>query len=496
MPDETLAGLPFVTDPTRSQSENVETVVSRMASNRIVIPDYQRDADQWDLRKESLFVESLVNNLTIPAFFFAEQENGTIEVVDGQQRLSTIRNYRDNTFAISDDEDMVYLTPQSVHYRGKKYADLDPKLKNVFDDYPLTIIYLPKKIALNAKLEIFRRINEGGTPLSPQDIRLAYYSASPSVNFVRLAGLYGDSAAAQRMIASAATKGVENPWKAHAKTEALWREWWSGTIKAKGQTPSEMFLWYLVQRFRERIETLVTNADAMKHLPLSFRGTSEEVLDIVCAQLQHTDANGGAAVLPTYAAGLKKEFEHFVYLDRDDSGIRRSRTWRRQVQAEMALLIGTGVELKANPRSFLPSTGMPSRSSFARLEFPATSGWVAGSTQSRRAGGAVIRGRRPSAIGLSNCSGRSSLISKWRSQRTSLSATRTLPCSRRSGRKRSFRRNQNAERGGYVCPGCDHVFSGLAGYRKLHGDHKLPELSGWVDGLGEPPVALRTVQSR
>ena len=39
-------------------------------TNELFIPDYQRDSEQWDDRKQSLFIESLLNNLTIPAFFF------------------------------------------------------------------------------------------------------------------------------------------------------------------------------------------------------------------------------------------------------------------------------------------------------------------------------------------------------------------------------------------------------------------------------------------
>ena len=176
-----IEGLPMVTDPTRAQSENIETVVARLRSERVVIPDYQRDADQWDIRKESLFIESILNNLTVPAFFFSEISDGPIEVVDGQQRLNTVLKYANNEFPISDDEVMIYLTPQSVHYRGKKFSELRTYLQNVFNDYPLTIIYLPRNIELGTKLEILRRINEGGTPLTAQDIRLSYYSESPSV---------------------------------------------------------------------------------------------------------------------------------------------------------------------------------------------------------------------------------------------------------------------------------------------------------------------------
>lgn len=42
---------PMVADKTRSQSESVQTVYSQMQSGRLIIPDYQREADQWDDRK-------------------------------------------------------------------------------------------------------------------------------------------------------------------------------------------------------------------------------------------------------------------------------------------------------------------------------------------------------------------------------------------------------------------------------------------------------------
>ncbi|RKH05737.1 DUF262 domain-containing protein [Corallococcus sp. CA047B] len=348
---EISSDLPMVKDPTRAQSENIQTVVSRMESGRIVIPDYQRDAEQWDARKESLFIESLLNNLTIPAFFFAEQEAGKIEVVDGQQRLSTILKFKNEKLTLSNDEEMVYLTPQSAQYRNKNYKQIPEPLRNVFDDYPLTIIYLPKNLALSAKLEIFRRINEGGTPLSPQDIRLSYYSESQSVTFIRLAGIYSDTDAAKRMLSTATKHGIENPWKDHVKAHELWSDWWADTVKAKGQTPSEMFLWYLVQRHRENINALVSTPDTMKHLPLGFRGTSEEVLDIFCAQLLHSDKTGGKTkILPTHGKPLEKEFDNFIQwiefiLGHGLTGMGVDK------YKQMALFIGAAVELKLKPQS-------------------------------------------------------------------------------------------------------------------------------------------------
>ncbi|WP_164673764.1 hypothetical protein [Aeromonas dhakensis] len=60
---------PLVDNQTRTEAMGIETVISRYENGRIVIPDYQRDAEQWNHRKESLFIESIINNLTIPAFF-------------------------------------------------------------------------------------------------------------------------------------------------------------------------------------------------------------------------------------------------------------------------------------------------------------------------------------------------------------------------------------------------------------------------------------------
>ncbi len=307
-----LIGLPLVTDQTRAQSENIETVVARLRNGRLTIPDYQRDNEQWDQRKESLFIESLLNNLTVPAFFFAQVEGNIIEVVDGQQRLSTISKFANDLLRLSDDESVVYLTPQSIHYRGKTFSELPKELQAVFYDYPLTIIYLPTTLDLGTKLEIFRRINEGGTPLTAQDIRLAYYSESKSVTLIRLAGLHGKTEAADRMVDSAAKRGIMNPWEDHQSAYELWLEWWEGKIKSRGQTPSEMFLWFLVTKHRRALNSLIATPAQMQHLPIAFRGSTEEALDIYCAQLRWSDSHGGVDVFPT-GDRLIKDFSLFSF---------------------------------------------------------------------------------------------------------------------------------------------------------------------------------------
>ena len=342
--------IPIVKEATRAQSESVETIINRLNNNRIIIPDYQRDAEQWDFRKESLFIESLLNNLTTPALFFWEDhETGSIEVVDGQQRLSTILKYAKDEFALMKGGVINYFAPENVHYSGKKFSELSKKLQNIFNDYPLTIIFLPPSLELSTKLEIFRRINEGGTPLTAQDIRLSYYSESKCVYFVRLAGIYAETPSAKRMIDTGSKKGVKNPWGKHPDAWECWKNWWEGKDRAKGQTPSAMVLWYLVFSHRNKLDQLISSENAMRHLPLAFHGSTEEALDIYCAQLQFTDAKGRAPVFSTYGNGLEGEFNNFakwinVILRRGMPGVSVDK------YKQMALLIGAAVELKLDPK--------------------------------------------------------------------------------------------------------------------------------------------------
>jgi len=334
---------PLVKEKTTSLSQTIDSIVRLLEKDRIFIPDYQRDAEQWDERKKSLFIESLLNNLTIPALFFYEDENNRYEVVDGQQRLNAIRDFSQGKLIISDDDGIDYLFPQSVHYKGKTYDKLPKKLQDTFDDYPLTVIYLPKSIEPGVKLEVFRRINEGGTPLTGQDIRLAYYGQSKSVTLIRLAGVHNEDSK-KRMSSLAKEKGVDYPWDKFPKTKELWSQWWEGKDKAKGQTPSLMFLWYIACLDRDNLNGILKDT---AYLKMRFRGTIEESLDIYCAQLQYQDSPDGKEVVSSFEE-LTKCFDHFAewmghILSSKLTGISVDK------YKQLALFIAAAVELKLSP---------------------------------------------------------------------------------------------------------------------------------------------------
>lgn len=80
-----------------------ETLVQRAKSNKLILnPDFQRKY-KWDKdgnERASKFIESCLMRIPLPACYFAEKENGNHEVIDGVQRITTIKRFFDNEFKL------------------------------------------------------------------------------------------------------------------------------------------------------------------------------------------------------------------------------------------------------------------------------------------------------------------------------------------------------------------------------------------------------------
>jgi len=306
---------PLITESSTSESTNVDVVMGDLRDNILTIPDYQRDGDQWDEPTRSLLIESVINNLTIPAFFFEVFTDAGVEknsVIDGQQRLTTLYEFSQNKFRLVDSDEAPYLSPESVHYAAKTFDELPLPYQQAFKKYRLTIIKL--RSLGEMRLEIFRRINQGGTPLSGQDIRLAYYGEnSASVAFVRLAGIYDPQrAAARRFLAGSKNAyDIGFPWKDNHALDA-WKDWWEDKELARGQTASEMFLWSIVSAQVDKLDALLQNTDALAKLNCRFNRAIDEALDACCAQLRYQDTNPSSPpLLMSYSEISTVFFPHF-----------------------------------------------------------------------------------------------------------------------------------------------------------------------------------------
>ena len=89
-------------------------------------PDFQRNF-VWNSIQKSRLIESILLRIPLPMFYFAEEEDGLISVVDGLQRLTTIKEFMDNKFPL---KNLEYLkeTCEGKYYSAESgKPHIDPK---------------------------------------------------------------------------------------------------------------------------------------------------------------------------------------------------------------------------------------------------------------------------------------------------------------------------------------------------------------------------------
>ena len=132
-------------------------------------PDFQR-LQVWKPVQKAQLIESILLQIPLPAFYFAEDADGTLRVVDGLQRLSTIRDFvrggTDGTGGFTLDG-LEYIADAA----GSRFADLPPVWQRRIYNTQITANVIDPSTPTPVMYDIFRRINTGGTPLNAQEIR-------------------------------------------------------------------------------------------------------------------------------------------------------------------------------------------------------------------------------------------------------------------------------------------------------------------------------------
>lgn len=142
-------------------------------------PAYQRQF-RWDPVRESELIESLLLGLPVPPLFVATNSDGTWELVDGLQRVSSLVHFIFDANAVAaslakDDSLVLEGLTKLTSFEGLTYAELPAPMQLAFNKRPVRVTALSDKSQLDVRFDLFERLNRGGILLTPQEVRACIF---------------------------------------------------------------------------------------------------------------------------------------------------------------------------------------------------------------------------------------------------------------------------------------------------------------------------------
>ena len=134
----------------------------------------------WERHRMSELIWSIIMGYPIPPIY-AERGDSVndkvkiYDVMDGQQRNTTIYKYLKDEFALTELKPIPYLDEDgnecTVDISGRKFSELEEELQDIIKDATITVKYYDN-LEQSQKAEMFRRLNNG-KPLSAKSRTLA-----------------------------------------------------------------------------------------------------------------------------------------------------------------------------------------------------------------------------------------------------------------------------------------------------------------------------------
>ncbi|MCK6570141.1 DUF262 domain-containing protein [Myxococcota bacterium] len=157
----------------------IDYLVERFRNDLFYIPSYQREYI-WPDGNKCRFVESIILGLPIPMMFFADMEDGRLEIVDGAQRIQTLEEFMNGDLRLNG---LTHLGSLN----GFAFSDLPEPQQRKFKTRALRIVVLEDSTTAPLRQEIFNRVNTSGVPARASEVRRGTFSG-PFMEFVKELG--------------------------------------------------------------------------------------------------------------------------------------------------------------------------------------------------------------------------------------------------------------------------------------------------------------------
>ncbi len=151
---------------------DIATIYNRIQEGEIDLqPDFQR-GEVWTAQKQQRLIDSILRGWIVPpVVVIGDLAGGQLQVLDGQQRLAAIRDFKKNMLPV--DGNIAPPNDDIKLLHGKRYLDLPTETRRVFDRTTIRIFhvtdYSPEEPA-----EIFFRLNQP-TALTSAEKRNAFF---------------------------------------------------------------------------------------------------------------------------------------------------------------------------------------------------------------------------------------------------------------------------------------------------------------------------------
>jgi hypothetical protein len=141
----------------------------------IIRPAFQR-LFRWEDDQKSNLIESILLGIPLPSIFVAQADDGTWELIDGLQRVSTILQLQGELRGF--DPLVLEATKYLKELDGKRWEGsaeeaLSEAQKRDFKRAKIDVKIIKRESSASAKFDLFQRLNSYGSVLTAQELRNA-----------------------------------------------------------------------------------------------------------------------------------------------------------------------------------------------------------------------------------------------------------------------------------------------------------------------------------